>query len=67
MALNKIDSGSLPNITQNTAPNKKASLFETMVNQQVSKLTQNSKPLKESSNTSNLRSKTNTVQNSNLV
>ncbi|AEE15200.1 hypothetical protein Thena_1590 [Thermodesulfobium narugense DSM 14796] len=66
MALNRIDSGSLLNITQSTATNKKANLFESMVNQEVSNLTQNSKPLKGSGNNPNLQLKANTLQNSNI-
>jgi len=65
MALNKIDSGSLLNITQNTTSNKKANIFESMVNQQVSKLAQNSKTLTTSNTSSNLQSKP-FAQNSNI-
>ncbi|WP_448589956.1 hypothetical protein [Thermodesulfobium sp.] len=65
MALNKIDSGSLLNITQNTTSNKKANIFESMVNQQVSKLAQNSKTLTTSNTSSNLQSKP-SAQNSNI-
>jgi len=65
MALNKIDSGSLLNITQNTTSNKKANIFESMVNQQMSKLAQNSKTLTTSNTSSNLQSKP-SAQNSNI-
>uniref|UniRef100_A0A7C5KCZ6 Uncharacterized protein n=1 Tax=Thermodesulfobium narugense TaxID=184064 RepID=A0A7C5KCZ6_9BACT len=65
MAINKIDSGSLLNITQNTTSNKKANIFESMVNQQVSKLAQNSKTLTTSNTSSNLQSKP-FAQNSNI-
>ncbi|MGC8483216.1 MAG: hypothetical protein ACP5OE_06190 [Thermodesulfobium sp.] len=64
MALNKIDSGSLLSSTQNTSSNKKANAFESMVNQQVSNLAQNSKPLTGANATSSLQSKP-TTQNSN--
>lgn len=64
MALNKIDPGSASNLTQNASSNKKANAFASMVNQQVSNLTQSSKPLTGSNTTSSLQSKP-TIQNSN--
>jgi hypothetical protein len=65
MALNKIDPGSLLNVTQNTSSNKKANVFESMVNQQVSNLAQSSKPLTGANTTSSLQSKP-TIQSSNI-
>jgi hypothetical protein len=65
MALNKIDPGSALNVTQNASSNKKANVFQSMVNQQVSNLKQNSKPLTGSNTSSNLQSKP-TIQNSNI-